>query len=277
LFSKKIKKKIKVFKKIEDQHACGQNHLPIHKGLHNTQKGGPLGEKKFGSCETINGEKKTLKKNPYIYLYKGSAAVSLPLAKNKPKPPPLPLAKKTEPESQSFRPLSAVTIFPPFPQTFPFPQESFPFSPPSCLPSLESPTLPQTGEPSRSPSISNRSSLSQLPLHLPRSLHLTTRKKPTINTETSPSAASFFSFGLLNSNLPVAAFLQQHAHRANSRSPSPQICETPTSSSQQGCPSTEDQPTLAYHSNTTSLLSVLVPPRQICHLKKNERTTNREY
>jgi hypothetical protein len=74
-------------------------------------------------------------------------------------------------------------------------------------------------------------------LHLPRSLHLITRKKPTINTETFPSAASFFSFGLLNINLPTTAFLQQHAHRANSRSPSPQICETPTSSSQQGCPS----------------------------------------
>lgn len=150
---------------------------------------------------------------------------------------PLPLAKKTKPEGQRFRPLSAVTIFPPFPQTFFFPQESFSFSPPSCLPSLESPTLPQTGEPSPSPSISNRSSLLQPSLHLPRSLHLITRKKPTMNTETFPSATSFFSFGLLNSNLPTTAFLQQHAHRANSRSPSPQICEMPTSSFQQGCPS----------------------------------------
>ena len=35
-------------KKIESQHTCGQNHLPVNKCLHNTRKGGHWGRKGLG-------------------------------------------------------------------------------------------------------------------------------------------------------------------------------------------------------------------------------------
>jgi hypothetical protein len=47
-------KKIKTFKKkIEEQHDCGRNHIPINKCLHNTQKAGALGEKNYYSLMII--------------------------------------------------------------------------------------------------------------------------------------------------------------------------------------------------------------------------------